>query len=395
MRILFVSPSNAIGGAEISLLEMAKYLHAKGHSVFVAIPQSSDSHYEALLKPFVQQFLNVPMMPWNRMHKLSWFNALKGWVKRIWISRGAYFYSVPRLVYFIRKYRIDLIHTNNIMSLDGAFAAKISGIPHVQHLREITGYGPDALFPMLGQVYPKTFRRLAECLHKVIIVNSKYVACASEILYPSGKIKLSYNLFGDDYFHEKNVERKENKILNVGLVANVTAKWKNHSMFIELAEKIIKEQPTIPVVFSIYGKVPDVNDTYLRRLQDQIQVAQIQDYVTFKGVYDQHTMYKEIDILFHATPREFFGRIFIEAMAHSVPVVAVRGGGADELLSDGENGFLFDIDDLGVAARQVRALCEDQLLYARIVKNGQTFARQFHSEKTGSALLKIYEEILT
>lgn len=373
----------------MSLFEMARYLHAQGHSVFVAMPPSSDSRYKDLLRPFVVEFLFVPLMPWNCLTKIGWTAALKGWMKRIWKSKGAYLYSVPRLLRFIRRHRIDLVHTNTIMALDGALAAKWAGVPHIQHLREVTGYRSEALFSMIGQSCPRTFKKAMGWLHQMVVVNSKYLEQTNSDFFPKGKMSVIYNIV--EAISPEVANRRPPRSL--ALVANVTSTVKNHHFFVEIASAIAQQSPDLQ--FFIFGKTPAESDPYLKKLRIEVAAKNLSNRLFFKGICTDHAaMYAQIGVLVHTYAHESFGRIFIEAMAHGVPVVAARGGGANELISNGENGFLFEIEDLETAANQVRALCEDRQLYARIVKNGQTFARQFHSDKTGAALLKIYQETL-
>lgn len=390
MRILFVSPSNAIGGAELSMLQMAKYLHQKGHTVFVAMPHSTDKAFEQILQPFIESFLFVPLMAWNRIPGLGFYAEMKRWLYRFYKSRGGWLQAPFRIARFVRRHKIELIHTNTIMALDGAFAAKIAGVPHIQHLREITGYGPGALFPMLGQRWPRAFGKLWVTLHKGIIANSFYTKEVYAAYISATKIRVMYNMVETDDRCASHPLAKSVKTF--GMVANVTSKVKNHRSFIQLAGMLNQTLPDLD--FVIFGKMPAENDPYLQALQDEIAHQNISDKLNFRGLCtDTAELYANMDVLFHPYPFESFGRIFIEAMAQSVPVVAARGGGADELIKDGENGFLFDANDLESAVCKIRNLCEDRPLYDRIVKNGRAFARQFQSEIAGEALLEVYRGI--
>lgn len=378
----------------MSLLHMAKYLHAKGHKVFVVLPPSPEKQFETLLKPHIEAFLFVPMMAWNCFAGLGYWGALRAWTYRIFKSRGGWLHAPFRIARFIRLHKIDLVHTNTIMALDGAIAAKMTGVSHVQHLREITGFHPDSNIKMLGQKHPKAFKSMMSWLNNTIVANSTYVAKAAVRFFPAQKTRLAYNLFEFDFLTKNKVGNTEKSSANIGLVANVTSKWKNHSLFIAVAELFSKKSPGALVTFSLYGSLPHNEDAYFIGLKNQIHKAELQNIVSFKGACAQDKMYPEIDILLHSTAREPFGRIFIEAMAHGIPVVAARGGGADELIRDNENGFLFDENDLETAVRRISDLLENAALYARISDNGRAFAQQFHSAVTGAALLEIYKEVL-
>jgi glycosyltransferase involved in cell wall biosynthesis len=96
----------------------------------------------------------------------------------------------------------------------------------------------------------------------------------------------------------------------------------------------------------------------------------------------------------HTYAYESFGRIFIEAMAHGIPVVAAQGGGASELIQDGENGFLFDPEDVATAAQRILTLFESPKTYQKLVENGRSFAGQFRSEVVGQQILDVYDALV-
>ncbi len=391
MNILFVSPTNAIGGAEISLIQMTKYLHENGHKVFIALPPSKEPAFEQKLQPFVQAFLFVPMMAWNRTTDIGCWEALKAWAYRIYKSKGGWLYAPFRIARFIRKHKIDLVHTNTIMALDGALAAKMTGVPHVQHLREITGMRSDAIFEMPGQGYPRLFGKYWGALQTGLVANSFYCKKVYEAYFPPERIKVLYNTVEVEAGLAPIGEKCP--VLYIGMVANVSSKIKNHARFIQIAGLLRKKMPDAR--FAIFGKCPPETDPYLASLRREQARQGLHNGFEFKGLHQNPAeMFHQIKVLVHPYPFESFGRIFIEAMAFGIPVVAARGGGAEELIRHGQNGFLFGENDLESAAHHIAKVLEDQALYARIAENGRAFARQFSSDKTGAALLELYGQIL-
>jgi glycosyltransferase involved in cell wall biosynthesis len=53
---------------------------------------------------------------------------------------------------------------------------------------------------------------------------------------------------------------------------------------------------------------------------------------------------------------EAFGRVLIEAMACQSPVVAARDGGVEEIVKDGEHGYLVAPGDLPAYVKAISAL---------------------------------------
>src|SRR5205085_3991460 len=70
----------------------------------------------------------------------------------------------------------------------------------------------------------------------------------------------------------------------------------------------------------------------------------------------------------------------LEAMAAGVPVVSTRVGQAAELIRDGENGLLTDVDDLAALAGAVERVHGDPDLRARLRAAGRATA-EAHAEE--------------
>jgi glycosyltransferase involved in cell wall biosynthesis len=65
------------------------------------------------------------------------------------------------------------------------------------------------------------------------------------------------------------------------------------------------------------------------------------------------------DLLVHASVKEAFGQVLVEAMACGLPVVAVDRGGPARIVEDPETGWLVEPDDLEDLAAEIAAAVED------------------------------------
>jgi glycosyltransferase involved in cell wall biosynthesis len=386
LNILFYSPSNNIGGAEISLLESAKYLTSNGHNVYIALPKADDKSYEDLLQPYVKRLFYVKATPWmydNRVSKWSTkfitycYSAYKsGWhVKPVW--------SIYK---FLKKFNINIVHSNSLSSFDAAIAAKLAGVPHVQHIREISGYQDEAIRSFFYQ-HTKAFKMVMNRLNDAVVCNSYYTLVKSKQYFPVNKARVIYNPVSTDI--KINKPEKKNKFV-VGCVANITATMKNHSFVIDVASVVCKHNDKDDMVFKFYGKLPDVNHPYYVALTNMIQSEKLQHKVVFEGSRPIGEIYSEIDLLLHPYPYEAFGRVYIEAMAARVPVLAIEGGGASELIKNNETGFLFRKDAISECAEIICDLKHNTQLYSRIADAAYEYAQKFDSGKVLLPLLELY-----
>ena len=102
--------------------------------------------------------------------------------------------------------------------------------------------------------------------------------------------------------------------------------------------------------------------------------------VTFMGHRENAAaIMSEIDVLFHPTGQESFGRIFIEAMAGGIPIVAVDEGGAVELVRTDINGFRVPENDTLAASRALKKMLDSAELRNQMGRNGRDIVEKEYS----------------
>ena len=110
---------------------------------------------------------------------------------------------------------------------------------------------------------------------------------------------------------------------------------------------------------------------------------------------DRAALLQTCDICVFPSRYEPFGTVFVQAWANHTPVICSRADGPRQFVRDGEDGLLFDIDDVAGLTAALRKLIADKALQEKLVAAG--FARyeaEFTKEKTVQAYLDFYSEIL-
>lgn len=134
-------------------------------------------------------------------------------------------------------------------------------------------------------------------------------------------------------------------------------------------------------------------------LEQQAQDLGLGDAITFPGVVHPERIYDLIGqssvILVPSRWREPFGLVAVEAALMARPVIATRVGGLQEVVIDGETGFLVDKDDPAALARRLADVLAQPELAARLGARGRANAlRRFSMETNAAAYDALYRQVL-
>ena len=100
-------------------------------------------------------------------------------------------------------------------------------------------------------------------------------------------------------------------------------------------------------------------------------------------------------VLLMPSEMESFGLAALEAMACGVVPVATRVGGVPELITDGEDGYLEAVGDIGAQAARVVALLSDDALHWRLAKAGRWNAgERFCTDRIIPRYEKYYTDVV-
>jgi glycosyltransferase involved in cell wall biosynthesis len=119
--------------------------------------------------------------------------------------------------------------------------------------------------------------------------------------------------------------------------------------------------------------------------------------VHFLGWVDRKAIverYRQADMFVTATTWEGMPNTVLEGMACGLPVVATRASGLDELVKEGVNGYLVDINDSSTLANRLAELIENPYERHRMGKESRKMAEQeFAWEYITEQYVQIYERI--
>ena len=105
--------------------------------------------------------------------------------------------------------------------------------------------------------------------------------------------------------------------------------------------------------------------------------------------------YNKCDILLFPTRLEGFGYAVAEAMACGKPVVTTNCSSLPELVENGENGFLCEMDNISNFVEKIKLLGEDESLRKTIgTHNKEKILEKFTLEKMVKKYVELYKEFV-
>lgn len=359
-RILFVDQSAKLGGAELSLLDIA--IHYREYSSVVLF---EDGPFRTLLE---DKGVNVSILALGSSLENVRREALNPY--RLSIIKDI-FYMGWELSKRARKF--DVIYPNTQKSLIISIIAGImSRKPVIWHLRDIMSREHfSALMIKLVVVVCNLFVSR-------IIANSQ--ASASAFINNGGdhkKVKVIYDGINTDEFIQKAPRLPEDVRKDLGLpeaplvgVFSRLSPWKGQEILID-AIALLPNVHALIVGDVLFGEGD--YDVRLKRLALDLNVAGRVHFLGFRR--DVPEIMQAVDIVIHtSTLPEPLGRVIIEGMLSKKPVIATEAGGAIEILGNGSYGILVPIGDPTALANAISFLLEDNIAYLKYQKLGFEYA---------------------
>jgi glycosyltransferase involved in cell wall biosynthesis len=371
VRVLFVSHSADLGGAEVTLAEGVRGLTQRGVEAHVALPESGP--LEQRLSGAASVSVAPEPWPW-------WLSSdrPRAWPELLRCSRSA----VRHLRERIRDVRPDVVLTNTSTFPQGALAARLERVPHVWHVHE---FGREDLG--LRSVFGDGLGlRLVGVLSTHVIACSQAVAEKLTRQVPSAKVRLVYGAVDVTEPATAAPPAPPLRLLTIGRLH--PAKGLEDAI---RATAVLAERG-LDLELHVVGGGP--RSPYRPALERLASESCGGDRVRFQ----LHTPTPATELarshVFLMTSRaEAFGRVTIEAMKAGRPVVAAGSAGSLELVRDGWNGLLYRAGDADDLASRINRLYEDPALRDVLGSQALEWAQErFGLERLGRDLKRILVE---
>jgi glycosyltransferase involved in cell wall biosynthesis len=128
-------------------------------------------------------------------------------------------------------------------------------------------------------------------------------------------------------------------------------------------------------------------------VESAVRAAGLDDRILFHGnVQDVERWMRKSHVYLHTAWYEPFGLVLLEAMAAGLPCVTLDGKGNRDVIEDGRNGFLLELEDAVAFADRIVELATDRERYREISAYAQAFAKNYDIGVATNQLVDFYRD---
>ena len=351
MRILYVINALTVGGAQILLLDLAKYLNRDSNRIIVAAFRDGP-----LTSRFLEEGIEVKILGEELFD----------------------FIACYRLIDIINTFKPNIIHTHLFRATAWSRFAKQLSRTDAKLVTTIHGTESSAYHLV---------ERLMQSISNYTIFPSKnlaewYTDSIKEI--GSNKFKIIYP---GVVINKAREYKKQDKVI-IGTLSRLH-EVKGLDILLKAAKILYKRNKQFEINIGGGGKGKET-------LAKQVKELGIEEICNFVDEIPDKTQYLDSLSIFAAPSRkEAFGINICEAMERSLPVVASRVGGIPEVIEDNVTGILCEPDNPESLAQKLEILINDFEKRKKLGEKGRKRVEKlFNREEAMREHLELYESLI-
>jgi alpha-maltose-1-phosphate synthase len=352
-------------------------------------------------------------------HRIECFHAfvpilgISSQRKRQIVSVGGNLMSLDLLPRLLREKNISVIHTHALGRIGGIgrVAARFHGTPLVVTIHGgVLDLPPEVKQnfnqPVGGWEWGKIFglvlrsRRLLVDADAIITCNENEARLLRE-QYPGKRVVVQPHGVPLDVYEPDRREhalaafpqiRGQQILLSVGRIDPV----KNQAWLVEQMSAVFQKFPRAILVLA--GACTD--EAYGETLRHRIKVLGLEDRILLTGGLPPNDprligLYQAADVLLLPSKSETFGLVILEAWATGTMVLSTRTSGASTLIQDGQNGWLFDLDQPETFHQPLaQALSNSDAARRVLRRGGHEVHTQYNINALAGRMKALYQELI-
>lgn len=371
------------GGAEISTQVLAETLVDMGHNVTVCTSAKKD--HEDIINGVKVYYVSLNPLYWA--YKVGSVSMVR---KILWHTVDLYnIFGIAKVKRIIKTCKPDIINTSGLSHFSCAVwkTAHQMNIPICHTLRDFY------LMCLKCTLFNgrECSTRCSAC--KLFSEPKRFLSGYVDGVVGISKFILTKHTengyFRDDCFKKViynpirtiKIERNH-KTCRIGYIGSLIPS-KGIEQLIDSFENI--NDPKMSLIIAGEGK----DSSFVERLKSKSKGYNI----TFMGRMKPAEFFTQVDLLVVPSLwNEPFGRVVVESVNYSVPVIATRKGGIAEILDGRTEGRLYDPSDSNNLTNLLRDYSLGKLIFD--FSNVETFSRKYSEQTCAESYLAFYKEII-
>lgn len=373
-KILFVSHSSHWGGGEKCLYLLLKGLSREEFEPVLVLPE--DHALKAAVEDLGIRTRPCSLLPWVR----PWADFARC---------PSFREGVDQITGLIEEEQPDLVVSNTSVMVGGALAALRCGVPHVWHVLEMLSQDPTSK-PSLD--FHSFFLLLTKLSNRVVAASASVKADICQFVDGSN-IDVIHT--GIELSDDRQPERSKQKVFGVSedtfvvSFAGDLGERKGAEDLIRSARQVLARNPNAR--FMLAGRDAERGQA-VRELLAELAMGDAVQLLGFRS--DVEDIMAASDVFVLPTLADPLPLVVQEAMSVATPVIATRSGGCEDMVVDGETGYLVPVSDPAALAAAITTVMENPDERQRMGQNGrQRLETHFSHRGYVDSMSRLFHEV--
>ena len=367
MKIVYLARYLPAEGSTTHMYSVAENLIERGHSVYILSGGHGDNPSALTLFEKVKssgvKFIKLPFPIYNKINFRTKLYQL-----------FSYIFSIPFALFYLFKLKPDVIHAH---------------YPVTTYLAAIYRFltGKKFIVTHHNMKIPKhMFNRKGD--YVIAISRELEINLVSDYNYKKSEVKLIFNGVKDHkYTLDKDSVLNLKRINNIpidrvifGFVGRIS-----HRKGVDILIAAIERCKHLKIYLIIVG------EGKIDWLKNLIDAKKLSNLVTLIPFRDPRDIYNMIDVLILPSRMEGFPLVPLEAMMMRKPVIRSNIEGAKDQINEGENGFLFESENVVQLAAIIETIVSHPNTLKALGENAYKQAvNHFSEDIMVNKMLKVY-----
>ncbi|WP_226643221.1 glycosyltransferase [Mesobacillus subterraneus] len=316
MRVLHLNAGNETGGGMVHILSLLSQL--KSDDIYLGLLEKKEFYYKAK-----ERGINILTFEQSSRYDFS---------------------VIKKLISFIKKEKIDIIHTHGARAnLYGYFLNKLTDVKwvitvHSDPRNDFLGRG------IKGKMFTSLNLAVLRNADHFFAISTRFKDMVEGYGVSSQKITTIYNGvdFNEDSISSRKVSRADMKLLQNDFVLLMVARFdpvKRHDIALEAVEQVRRDYPNVKLLLLGDGQTKP-------EIEKLVKSKDMDKNVIFLGYKENvRDFYRLADITLLTSRTESFPLVLLESARENVPVITTDVGGVHEMIPDSKMGFIVPVDD--------------------------------------------------